>query len=64
MFNDINLSEGADIEKRPTNFLCKLVRRLYTVEEIEKGIIHDDRMTAIKGKPVFHPSVDTPFFCL
>ena len=41
MFKDTNLSKGADIEKRRTNLLCKLVRRLYTVEEIEKGIVHD-----------------------
>ena len=50
MFKDTNLSEDAGIEKRPTNFLYKLVRRLYTVEEIEKGIVHDDRMTAMEGK--------------
>ena len=50
MFKDINLSEGTHIEKRPTNFLCKLVRRLYTEEEVGKEILHDDRITAIKDK--------------
>ncbi|CAF3384668.1 unnamed protein product [Rotaria sp. Silwood2] len=47
-FNGINLSEGADLEKRPTGFLCKLIRRLYTADEIEKGIVQDERITAIK----------------
>ncbi|CAF1251862.1 unnamed protein product [Rotaria sordida] len=43
-----NLFEDFDMNYTPTMFLCKLVRRLYTTEEIEKRVVHDDRMTAIK----------------
>ncbi|CAF1489580.1 unnamed protein product [Rotaria sordida] len=43
-----NLFEDFDMNYTPTMFLCKLVRRLYTTEEIEERVVHDDRMTAIK----------------
>ncbi|CAF4770341.1 unnamed protein product [Rotaria sp. Silwood1] len=48
IFNDHNLLDDVDMNLKPTAFLCKLVRRLYTVQEIENGVAHDERMLKIK----------------
>ncbi|CAF2795119.1 unnamed protein product [Rotaria sp. Silwood2] len=48
IFNDQNLLDDVDTDQTPTVFLCKLVRRLYTVQEIENGVAHDERMLKIK----------------
>ncbi|CAF0890615.1 unnamed protein product [Rotaria sordida] len=42
IFNGHNLVDDVDMKQKPTAFLCKLVRRLYTVQEIEEGVVHDE----------------------
>lgn len=35
--------------QRPTEFLCKLIRKVYSTDEIVAGIIADERLDHIKG---------------
>lgn len=42
---------NADIAaQRPTDLLCRLIRKVYSTNEIVAGIDHDERLDRIKGK--------------
>ena len=38
------------ISQRPTEFLCRLIRKVYSTNEIVAGITPDERLDRIKGK--------------
>jgi hypothetical protein len=45
------LRNNADsASQRPTEFLCRLIRKVYSINEIVAGITSDERLDRIKGK--------------
>ncbi len=38
------------VSPRPTEFLCRLIRKVYSTNEIVAGITQDERLDRIKGK--------------
>ena len=38
------------IGQRPTEFLCRLIRKVYSISEIVAGITPDERLEKIKGE--------------
>jgi hypothetical protein len=49
MFENMNLLDMAVLPSKPTELLCKLIRKLYQPDEIAAGIKNDNRLTKIKG---------------
>jgi hypothetical protein len=43
-------SNNDSVAQRPTEFLCRLIRKVYSTNEIVAGITHDERLDRIKGK--------------
>jgi hypothetical protein len=39
--------------QRPTEFLCRLIRKVYSTNEIMAGITADERLDRIKGDKIF-----------
>ena len=38
------------VSQRPTEFLCRLIRKVYSTNEIVAGITSDERLDRIKGE--------------
>ena len=38
------------VSQRPTEFLCRLIRKVYSTNEIVAGITPDERLDRIKGE--------------
>lgn len=38
------------VAQRPTDFLCRLIRKAYSTDEIIAGITPDERLERIKGE--------------
>jgi hypothetical protein len=38
------------VSQRPTDFLCRLIRKAYSTDEIVAGITPDERLDRIKGE--------------
>lgn len=43
-------SNNDNFSQRPTEFLCRLIRKVYSTNEIVAGITPDERLDRIKGK--------------
>jgi hypothetical protein len=43
-------SNNDTFSQRPTEFLCRLIRKVYSTNEIVAGITPDERLDRIKGK--------------
>jgi hypothetical protein len=39
-----------NVARRPTEFLCRLIRKVYSTNEIVAGITSDERLDRIKGR--------------
>ena len=56
-FNDENLLACGPLPNQPTLFMCKLIRKLYSKQEIEDGIQDDERLDKIKSNFFVHFSM-------
>jgi len=41
--------DNDNVSQRPTEFLCRLIRKVYSTNEIVAGITPDERLDRIKG---------------
>jgi hypothetical protein len=41
--------DNDNVSQRPTDFLCRLIRKVYSTNEIVAGITPDERLDRIKG---------------